>query len=94
MRLPENIQLIAYFVKIMFSQIDFETSNIETAQSLVASGLGVTIVPKMVMRQNANVNPLYIPLQSYPTRTVVFAYLKDRYLSLAARAFMDAYDRE
>ncbi|WP_423800024.1 LysR family transcriptional regulator [Neobacillus sp. SAB-20_R2A] len=73
-------------------QIDFETSNIETAQSLVASGLGVTIIPKMVMRQNANFNPLYIPLQSHPTRTVVFAYLKERYLSLAARAFMDVYE--
>ncbi|MBU8915134.1 hypothetical protein BGM25_03620 [Bacillus sp. FJAT-29953] len=30
-------------------QIDFETSNIETARSLVASGLGVTIVPKMIL---------------------------------------------
>jgi DNA-binding transcriptional LysR family regulator len=73
-------------------QVDFTTSNIETAQSLVASGLGVTIVPKMVMRQNPNLNPMYGPLDTNPTRTLVFTYLGERYLSLTARTFMDVYD--
>ncbi|WP_379969329.1 LysR family transcriptional regulator [Ectobacillus sp. sgz5001026] len=73
-------------------QVAFMTSNIETAQSLVASGLGVTIVPKMVMRQNLKLNPLYVPLDSHPTRTLVFTYLGERYLSLTARTFMDVFD--
>ncbi|WP_416825431.1 LysR family transcriptional regulator [Ectobacillus polymachus] len=70
----------------------FITSNIETAQSLVASGLGITIVPKMVMRQHSSLNPLYVPIDTHPTRTLVFTYLEERYLSLAARSFMEIYD--
>ncbi|SFS45045.1 LysR family transcriptional regulator [Marininema halotolerans] len=72
--------------------IVFETSSIETAQSLVAHGLGVTMVPAMVMRRKSERDaPIYRSLQPEPKRTLVFAYLKGRYLSVAARAFINLF---
>lgn len=68
--------------------VAYETSSIETAQALVASGLGVTVVPEMVKR-HAKPAPQYYRLNPPATRTLVFVYRKDRYLSLAARAFLD-----
>jgi DNA-binding transcriptional LysR family regulator len=72
-------------------QIAYETSSIETAQSLVAHGLGVTLVPDMVKR-SVPPHPLYFPLDGNPTRTLVFAYRAERYLSMAARALLDVYE--
>ncbi|MCH5585160.1 LysR family transcriptional regulator [Shimazuella sp. AN120528] len=69
--------------------VHFLTSNMETAQSFVVSGLGVTIVPLMVTRERTDM--LYLPLEGKPTRTLVFAYREDRYLSNVARTFMDTY---
>ena len=75
-------------------QIAYETSSIQTALSLVKHGLGVTLVPDMVVQNNLSNNqsgPLYLLPDSHPTRTLVFAYHRDRYLSLASRAFLDVY---
>ncbi|SDX51525.1 DNA-binding transcriptional regulator, LysR family [Marininema mesophilum] len=74
-------------------KISFETSSIETAQSLVAHGLGVTIIPAMVVRRGSeDLTPIYLPIRPYATRTLVFVYLRDRYLSLAARALMHIHE--
>ncbi len=70
--------------------IAYETSSIETAQALVAHGLGVTVVPEMVRRQ-AGMAPVFYPLDPPATRTLVFVYRKDRYLSLATQAFLQVY---
>lgn len=76
-------------------QIAYETSSIETAQSLVGHGLGITIVPEMVIRQSAHQNSLtYFKLDSNPTRTLVFTYKKDRYLSMNAKALMNIYEKQ
>ncbi|GIM45083.1 putative HTH-type transcriptional regulator YcgK [Collibacillus ludicampi] len=72
--------------------IAYETSSIETAQSLVTYGLGVTLVPDMV-RRHVHPHPLYLSLDSKPSRTLVFAYRAERYLSLAARALLDIYEK-
>ncbi|MEC0698285.1 LysR family transcriptional regulator substrate-binding protein [Bacillus haynesii] len=69
-------------------KVTFKTSSIETAQSLVEHGMGVTVVPRMVMRQGSD-RIVYVPLQSDPSRTLVFAYPETCYLSRAARAFME-----
>lgn len=67
----------------------FESSNIETAQSLVAAGMGICLVPKMVAESRHSVfTPAYVRLREKPTRTIVVAYKKDRYLSKAAEAFI------
>ncbi len=71
-------------------KIVFESSNIETVQSLVAAGMGIAFVPEMVTRnQSGEYVPAYFRLAPpYPTRTLVIAFKKGRYLSKAADAFM------
>lgn len=69
--------------------IVFESGNIETVQSLVAAGMGIAFVPQMVARdKSGEFVPAYLPLASRPTRTLVIAYRKGRYLSKAAEAFI------
>lgn len=69
--------------------IVFESSNIETVQSLVAAGMGIAFVPQMVTRTKWNpFVPAYLPLVDSPTRTLGIAYREGRYLSKAAEAFI------
>jgi DNA-binding transcriptional LysR family regulator len=69
--------------------IVFESSNIETAQSLVAAGMGVAFIPEMVARSpRSRFVPHYLRLAGRPKRTLVVAYKKGRYLSKAAEAFL------
>jgi LysR family hydrogen peroxide-inducible transcriptional activator len=72
-------------------RIVFESSNIETVQSLVAAGMGIALVPRMVTRDRGIASaPAYFSLADpTPTRTLVIAYRKGRYLSKAAEAFID-----
>ncbi|CAG7621392.1 LysR family transcriptional regulator [Paenibacillus allorhizosphaerae] len=73
-------------------RIVFESSNIETVQSLVAAGMGIAFVPHMVSRGRwSEIAPAYLPLSNRPTRTLVVAYRKGRYLSKAVAAFMDTF---
>ncbi|RUS46296.1 LysR family transcriptional regulator [Cohnella sp. AR92] len=74
-------------------RVVFESSNIETVQSLVAAGMGVGFVPHMVARsaQEGSHTPAYIRLKGKPTRTLVIGYRKGRYLSNAAEAFIDIF---
>jgi len=70
-------------------RIVFESSNIETVQSLVAAGMGIAFVPSMVARaQGAEFAPNYLKLEASPSRTLVIASRKGRYLSKAADAFI------
>jgi LysR family hydrogen peroxide-inducible transcriptional activator len=70
--------------------IVFESTNIDTVQSLVAAGMGIAFVPSMIARnQGSPFTPTYVPLQEKPFRTLVIAYRKGRYLSKAAEAFIE-----
>ncbi|SFK89631.1 DNA-binding transcriptional regulator, LysR family [Paenibacillus sp. 1_12] len=72
--------------------IVFESSNIETVQSLVAAGMGIAFVPHMVSRGGWSEHaPTYLSLSTKPTRTLVIAYRKGRYLSKAVSAFMKTF---
>ncbi|MBD1381820.1 LysR family transcriptional regulator [Metabacillus arenae] len=76
-------------------QIAYETSSIETAQSLVEHGLGLTIVPEMGIHRSSYQTSLhYMKLDSNPTRTLVFTYKKERYLSMNARALIEIYEKQ
>lgn len=70
-------------------RIVFESSNIETVQSLVAAGMGLAFVPHMIARAKwSDQSPVYLPLESAPSRTLVIATRKGRYLSKASDAFI------
>lgn len=72
-------------------RIVFESSNIETVQSLVAAGMGIAFVPKMMTRaKSSEFIPAYLPIAPpSPSRTLVIASRKGRYLSKAAEAFIE-----
>lgn len=73
-------------------RIVFESSNIETVQSLTASGMGIAFVPHMVSRSAwSELAPVYLPIAGRPTRTLVVAYRKGRYLSKAVEAFLQTF---
>jgi DNA-binding transcriptional LysR family regulator len=71
--------------------IAYETSSIETAQSLAAYGLGITFVPRMVTHTEGLHAPRYFEVTAPLNRTLVFAYAKERYLSLTAQKFLQVY---
>jgi DNA-binding transcriptional LysR family regulator len=71
-------------------KIAFESSNIETVQSLVAAEMGIAFVPEMTARTEwSHYVPVYVSLLEKPSRTIVLGYRKDRYLSKAALAFIE-----
>lgn len=71
----------------------FESNNIETVQSLVATGMGITLVPRFIARApRSEFVPVYVPLaEPVPSRTLVVAYRQGRVLSKAAEAFIDTF---
>lgn len=72
-------------------RVVFESTNIETVQSLVAAGMGIGFVPRMVTRQrNSEFVPVYVSItHPSPSRTLVMAYRKGRYRSKASQAFIE-----
>jgi len=73
-------------------RVVFESANIDTVQSLVAAGMGIAFLPKMVTRNDWQGRaPVYLKLEGDPTRTLVIAYRKGRYLSNAAEAFIATF---
>jgi LysR family hydrogen peroxide-inducible transcriptional activator len=70
-------------------RIAFESSNMETVQSLVAAGMGIALVPILISRKTAGgLTPVYLRIASRPGRTLVIAHRKGRYLSKAAESFI------
>lgn len=74
-------------------RVVFESNNMETVQSLVATGMGVTLVPHFIARApRSEFVPVYLPLTDpTPSRTLVIAYRRGRYLSKAAEAFIETF---
>lgn len=70
-------------------RVVFESSDLETIQSLVAAGMGVTLVPRMTAAAVRTPSPAFLPLRPpAPTRTLSLAWRRDRYRTQAARAFV------
>ena len=69
--------------------IVFESSNMETVQSLVAAGMGIAFVPYLISKRSlSELSPVNVALEGRPTRKLVIAYRKGRYISKAAEAFI------
>jgi LysR family hydrogen peroxide-inducible transcriptional activator len=65
----------------------FEGSSLETIKHMVASGMGVTVVPGLSVPREAHPHLRFIPFtQPVPTRRVVLAWRKSftRYEAIAA----------
>jgi DNA-binding transcriptional LysR family regulator len=70
-------------------RIVFESSNIQTVQSLVAAGMGLSFAPRMItLAPWTTTSPVYLRLSTRPKRTLVVAHRKDRHLSRPAEAFV------
>jgi DNA-binding transcriptional LysR family regulator len=71
-------------------RIILESESIEAAHALVTAGMGITFVPETLTTfHKTSAHPLYCSLDKLrPTRDLVIAYRKGRYLSVAAREFI------
>jgi LysR family hydrogen peroxide-inducible transcriptional activator len=65
----------------------FEGSSLETIKYMVASGMGVTVVPQLSVPKDAQPHIAYVPFTApVPTRSVVLAWRRSftRYEAIAA----------
>jgi len=70
-------------------EVAFESEQAETIQSLVASNLGLSLLPEMVLRQPGGQALAMVRIQApTPRRTVVATWRPGRYLSNNARQFL------
>ncbi|HMD47653.1 MAG TPA: LysR substrate-binding domain-containing protein [Bryobacteraceae bacterium] len=70
-------------------EVAFESEQAETIQSLVASNLGLSLLPEMVLRQPGGQSLAMVRIQApTPRRTVVATWRPGRYLSNNARQFL------
>jgi LysR family hydrogen peroxide-inducible transcriptional activator len=75
-------------------QVAFESEQAETIQCLVASNLGVTLLPEMVMRDRMSNKMAMVRIQSpVPKRIVVATWRPGRYLSTSGRQFLQTIER-
>ncbi|MEI4768770.1 LysR family transcriptional regulator [Psychrobacillus sp. FJAT-51614] len=74
-------------------KIVFDSININTCESLVTAGVGISFVPRMIVDNfKMSENPVYLPIKAEninPKREIVIAYKNNRYLSKAARSFIN-----
>ena len=70
-------------------KISFRSSQLETVQAFVASGLGISLIPAMALRSNGKNLPVYRSLQSpRPERKIITAWPKQRPPGRAATEFL------
>jgi DNA-binding transcriptional LysR family regulator len=70
-------------------EVAFESEQAETIQNLVASNLGITLLPHMVLQHRKGQNIAMVRIEPpTPRRTVVAAWRTGRYLSVNARQFL------
>ena len=75
-------------------QVAFESEQAETIQCLVASNLGVTLLPEMVLRDRVSNKIAMVRIQSpMPRRIVVATWRPGRYLSTSGRQFLQTIER-
>jgi len=68
----------------------FRTAQLETIQSLVASGLGVSLIPQMACGQNRKGQPVYLSLgEPQPKRAIGMLWRKEYSPTRAVAALME-----
>jgi len=75
--------------------ISFRSAQLETLQSLVHAGMGISLVPEMATRGDRRIHPVYRRLKDgRPERTIVVAWAGRRPLGRASAAFLERITRE
>jgi LysR family hydrogen peroxide-inducible transcriptional activator len=70
-------------------QIAFRSAQLETIQALVASGLGISLIPKLAIQPGRKPAPAYLSLADpKPSRTIVALWRKEHQPGRAAREFL------
>jgi LysR family hydrogen peroxide-inducible transcriptional activator len=70
-------------------QIAFRSAQLETIQALVASGVGVSLIPQLAVHAERPGQPVYLPLvRPKPTRTIGMLWRKEHHHSRATREFI------
>lgn len=90
----ENI-LSAFATEDVEPRIKFEIERFETALSLIRENLGITIIPENYLAGVSDPSIVRKKIDSsFLQRTVFLAYLKNRYLTPAVRAFLAGIQEE
>ncbi len=72
-------------------QVAFEAGQLDTLVAMVTAGIGITLLPEMALPHFRRAGVKLIELaHPQPTRTIGFARARDKYVTPAARAFMQA----
>lgn len=70
-------------------QIAFRSAQLETIQALVASGVGISLIPQLAVHAKRPGQPTYLSLEKpRPTRTIGVLWRKEHHHSRAAREFL------
>ena len=70
-------------------QIAFRSAQLETIQALVASGVGISLIPKLALHPKRAGQPVYLSLADpKPMRTIGVLWRKEHHHSRAAREFL------
>jgi LysR family hydrogen peroxide-inducible transcriptional activator len=75
--------------KDLHASISFRSAQLETIQSLVRAGLGISFIPAMAASASRAGSPVYRPLEgTRPMRNIVAVWHKQRPLNRAAAEFL------
>ena len=70
-------------------QVAFRSAQLETIQALVASGVGISLIPKLALHPKRPGQPVYLSLADpKPMRTIGVLWRKEHHHSRAAREFL------
>lgn len=70
-------------------QIAFRSAQLETIQALVASGIGISLIPRIALQADRPGGPIYLALENpRPKRTIAALWHREQHHSRAAREFL------
>ena len=73
-------------------RVIFRTAQLETIQSLVATGLGVSLIPRMAVRACRDRHPVYLPLAApRPRRPISLLWRKEHHFTRAVAALVELF---